>query len=206
MFFIGCANKKNIETKPLIVFLHGYGDNENHFKAFSEQFEDDFETKLVRGFFDMKNNHYSFGKLNYNENKNTWFDKKDGLYSVFKLKEILKAESKDIIIVGVSQGATLGYAMVLNYPERFKRLVAINGYIDQNLLIDRYQLRYDSLDILRFNGSNDYLINQKMTDFSTNYLDSLNIENTFIEHTNEHSYTDDDLNIIKEWIFKTTNK
>lgn len=200
ILFTGCANQKGIVEKPLIVFLHGYGENETHFLKFSKEFKNDYDVRLVRGFFDLKNDHYSFGKLNYNEDDNTWFDKKDGLYSVYKLKEELKGEKGEIIFVGVSQGASLGYAMVLNYPEKFKRLVAINGYIDKNLLIERYKLNYDSINILRFNGSDDFLINPKMVGFSTNYLDSLKIENTFIEHTEGHSYTDEHLGIIKDWI------
>lgn len=202
LFFTGCTSKKAIVQKPLIVFLHGYGDNETQFAGFSEAFKDDYDTMLIRGFFDLKNDNYSFGELNYNEVDNTWFTKKDGLYSVYKLKEILKSQNKKIILVGYSQGASLGYAMVLNYPKRFKNLVAINGYIDKNLLIERYKLDYDSLNILRFNGADDFLINSKMVEFSNKYLDSLNIKNIFIEHKNGHSYTDEQLKTVKNWILK----
>lgn len=204
LFFTGCTSKKAIVQKPLIVFLHGYGDNETQFAEFSKTFKGDYDTMLIRGFFDLKDDNYSFGELNYNEIDNTWFDKKDGLYSVYKLKDILKSETyKKIIIFGYSQGASLGYAMLLNYPEKFKTLVAINGYIDKNLLIERYKLDYDSLNILRLNGADDFLINSRMIEFSNNYLDSLKIQNTFIEHKDGHSFTDEHLKTAKEWILKT---
>lgn len=200
--FLGCGNQKCVKEKPLIVFLHGYGDNEDHFLKYSNEFKNDFDTQLMRGYFDLKNQTFSWGSIHYNEEKNTWFDKKDALYSIVKLRDALKVEDREIILVGMSQGATISYALGINYPDKFKTVVAINGYVDENLLLNRYHLTYDDSNFLRLNGSNDYIINQKMVETSSSILDSLKIENKLITHSEDHSYSEEQLNDIKNWIYK----
>jgi predicted esterase len=198
--FFGCANQKTVNEKPLLVFLHGYGGNKESLKELSDCFKDNYDIKLMEGFFDLKSNTYSWGDVLYDEKTNSWFERKSGLYSLYKLRDILGKEKREIILIGESQGATMGLALLLNYPEQFKKAVSINGFIDEKLFIDRYKKNFDSLNVLRLNGTNDFIINEEMVNYSTRVLDSLHIEDSLILHNEQHSFTPVETETIKDWI------
>ena len=198
--FFGCTNQKSINEKPLLVFLHGYGGNKESLKELSESFTDNYDIKLMEGFFDLKNNTYSWGDVLYDEKTNSWYDKKSGLYSMFKLRDILGKEKRDIILIGESQGATMSLALLLNYPEQFKNVVSINGFVDEKLFIKRYKKNFDSLNVLRLNGTNDFIINEGMVNYSTKVLDSLHIKDSLILHNEQHSFTPVETHEIEDWI------
>lgn len=202
---IGCKNEKEPTKKtmkPLLVFIHGYGGNENSFLELSNDLKNKYEIELLQGFYQLGANRYSWGNVTYNEITNTWFDKKEGLYSIFKLRDKFKDQRREIILLGESQGASIGYALMLNYPNKFKKLIAINSYIDVNLLIKSRNLNYNESKILRFNSNNDIIINKKMVEFSSNLLDSLSINNNIIMHNKGHEYGKEELTIIKNWLSK----
>ena len=201
LIIFGCGEKTAQEEKPLIVFLHGYGDSKEHFDSLKKEFEPEFDVLALNGFFNVSCNTYSWGKVLYNENSNTWFNQKDGRYSTFKLRSLFMEESRKIILVGVSQGATIAYSLALNYPKTFKHLVAINGYAEEGLMVNLYHPKYDNSNFLRINGENDFIINQQMVDNTTRILDSLDIKNQLITHQQNHSYGAEETKALKEWIY-----
>jgi len=198
---LGCGQKQIEKEKPLLVFLHGYGDSKEHFNDLKKEFEGDFDILTLNGFFNLSDGNYSWGKVGYKEETNTWFDEKDGRYSTYKLRDYFKEERREIILIGVSQGATIGYSLAINYPKTFKSLVAINGYAQKGLMINVYHPKYSGSRILRINGKNDFLINQNMVKTTTKILDSLDIENKIIEHQEHHSYSEKEIAIVKDWIY-----
>ena len=61
------------------------------------------------------------------------------------------------------------------------------------------------MNVLRLNGTNDFIINQGMVNYSTKVLDSLNIKDSLILHNEQHSFTPVETEKIKEWISTTLN-
>lgn len=210
-FFVLClllscsSSKQKTLDRHLLVFLHGYSGNQNNMLSLKDKLSKSYDTISILGFYKLSKNRYSWGSIVYNENDNTWFDKKSTLHSVFKLREILKKENREIIIVGESQGGSVGYALTLNYPDKFKTLVAVNSYIDHNLLLNKDH-NYNKTQIYRLNSDQDLLINSRMVNKSSSLLDSLGIEHTIFKHNKGHELGLEEEQEIINWIKTITDE
>ena len=199
-FLCSCGSKEKQDRKFTIVTLHGYNGSSKDFEEFSKSIDDSIEIKNLEGFFPIDEKRSSWADIKKIRINNSWFNEKDTYYSTVKIREILKGIDNEIILVGESQGATIGYSLIIRYPDFFKYLVSINGFVDSGSNFPRTVDDYSNVKILSLNATNDFIVTEEMLKYSTEYLNSLKIENTLVRHNEGHTYTTEEIKIFVDWI------
>lgn len=199
-FLCSCGTTKKDNQDFTIVTLHGYNGTSKDFEELNSSINDPIEIKNLQGFFSIDKNHYSWADIKEQRLKNSWYKEKDTYYSIIKIREMLKGIDNEIILMGESQGASIGYSLLIKYPDFFKYLVSINGFVDSGSVFPKENYNYSDVKILSLNATNDFIVTEEMLNFSTDYLKDLKIENTLIRHDKGHTYTIDETNIIVDWI------
>jgi len=205
LFFLSCQSKKlvinkkySISGKTNLIFLHGYGGNENKMNYVNKTTFNNYHIYFVRAPYKLNVDSYSWFDLKYQEDSNSWVEISQANKSIQKIVTLIDSLEGESIIVGESQGAILALTIGINYPNKVSKVVAINGYMD-SLLIDR-EKTYNNSEFYIVNGSNDFIINQKLVKETVSLLNELNIKTTIKTHQNQHSISEEDFEKIKKWI------
>ncbi len=139
------ANQKNA---PLIVLVHGYGSNEQDLFSFAGQMDPGIHIVSVRAPYELPPYGAAWYAIDYTADKGKFSDLGQARESMKLLKtfigEVVASTSvnpNNINILGFSQGAILSLAMALSQPSLFKNVVAMSGYVNEDLIKDRDGLR-----------------------------------------------------------------
>ena len=92
-------------------------------------------------------------------------------------------DEKNVNLLGFSQGTILSYAVALSYPEKVKNIIALSGYINENILVETY--KENNFDHLNFYSSHG---------------EKLNIKHVFEEFPAGHGVAPQNFYSFKKWI------
>ncbi|WP_185862734.1 alpha/beta hydrolase [Blattabacterium cuenoti] len=148
-------NKKNYP--PLFLMIHGYGSNEKDLFSLHKDIPEKFFIISIQGIYAMNKEKYSWYDIDFQDQKKfiNISQAKETIekISVFideSIKEY-KLNKNNVWLCGFSQGAILSYAIALKKPSQVKRVIALSGYFDENLLsIDQEKICKDSYADLKF--------------------------------------------------------
>jgi len=126
----------------LMLMLHGWTGDENSMWIFASRIPDNYLILAPRGISRPALGGYGW------ENQGTegWpeaSDLQDSVNAIFDLinsYEYPGLETANFNLMGFSQGAALGYAILLQYPERIRKLAGISGFFPAGLekyVVDR---------------------------------------------------------------------
>jgi phospholipase/carboxylesterase len=121
-------------NQPLVIFLHGYGSNEQDLFGMKEQLPAQYTYLSVRAPIVMEEGSYQ------------WFRKKgEGAYNgetddlkssgrllldfVAQAAQKYHTEPAKVVLVGFSQGAIMSYEVALRHPEAVGGIAALSGRI-----------------------------------------------------------------------------
>ena len=96
-------------------------------------------------------------------------------------------DATNITLVGFSQGAILSYAVALSYPEKIKKVVALSGYLNKDILAPNY-LKNDlsQLRIFASHGTVDQVIPVEWARKAPLILQNLGVAITYKEYPMGH--------------------
>ncbi|MDP2541374.1 alpha/beta hydrolase [Tenacibaculum discolor] len=133
--------KTSNANPPLLILLHGYGSNEQDLFSFAEELPDDLLIVSARAPHDMGYGGYAWYAINFDSVNGKFSDLKQAAESVDKIasfideiKEKYNTNPDKTFLLGFSQGAILSYALSFKYPNKVKHVVALSGYINEELL------------------------------------------------------------------------
>ena len=136
----------SLETgKPPVLFMfHGYGSNEEDLFSFAPELQPEFCVISVRAPYPMETFGNAWYAINFDAENGKWSDDEQAKTSIAKIVHFIDEsceayglDSKNITLLGFSQGTILSYAVGLSYPEKIKNVVALSGYINENILENR---------------------------------------------------------------------
>lgn len=185
-------------NKPTLVFLHGFNENSMEFQFLSKDLEKDYNIFLLEAPHKISDNRYYWYSLEYDSKNDTWSNKSEALSSIDKVYNLFKGV-KNVCLIGHSQGAILATALGIKYPLFFKRVVAINGYVDTNIINQEYK-NYSQSKFLLLNSPKDYVIPKKDVHKSFVVLDNFKIPYNYIEHNSSHQLNIKELSQVKNWL------
>ena len=129
------------EKNPVLILLHGYGSNEEDLFSFAPELPDDSYVISVRAPYDLQPYGHAWYAIHFDADENKFSDNEQAKESVTLIAgfidEIVKQypiDTKNVTLVGFSQGAILSYATALTYPEKIAKVVALSGYFNQDIL------------------------------------------------------------------------
>jgi phospholipase/carboxylesterase len=135
------ARSKNA---PLLLLLHGYGSNEDDLFSFATEISEDVFIVSARAPHDMQPYGAAWYAINFDNTGGKFSDLDQARESMEMIKvfiEELKAsypiDPDNLNILGFSQGAILSYGLSLSDPNLFKNVVAMSGYVNEDLVSER---------------------------------------------------------------------
>jgi phospholipase/carboxylesterase len=118
-----------------------------------------------------------------------------------ELIEKYSIESNNISLLGFSQGTILSYALGLNFPERFKKIIGFSGYIDEAMVFtNTNNLDYSNLNLYISHGTQDPVIPVDWARKSIEILKKEKINHNYKEFVSGHTISPDNFYDFKSWL------
>ncbi|WP_273822820.1 MULTISPECIES: alpha/beta hydrolase [Pseudomonas] len=175
--------------QPLVIFLHGYGSNEDDLFGIRESLPDNYTVLSVRGRLELSSGGYQWfhkrtDAAQYDGNSDDLKLSAEALTDfVQRVTEKYHTRPEKVFLVGFSQGAMMTYEVALRHPEVLHGIAALSGRL---LPVVRTQARtpanYRNLSVFIGHGTADPQVPYAGATDALTYLKSLSIEPQF------HSY------------------
>ena len=120
------------KNSPLLLLLHGYGSNEADLHSFANYLPEHYTVVSIRAPHALPSGGFAWYNINFDNDMNKFNDHNQAKNSIKLIMKFLdeliekySIESNDISLLGFSQGTmmSLSYALGLNFPERFKKII-----------------------------------------------------------------------------------
>ncbi len=202
---------KNTNTKaPLLLMLHGYGSDEKDLFSFAHELPEDLFIVSARAPFVMEPFGNAWYAINWDTTTGKFSDTKQAKKSVLLIANFIDelianypVDKENVTLFGFSQGTILSYAVALNYPEKIKNVIALSGYIQEELLSNEVKTKnYAHLDFYCSHGSVDQVIPVAWARRTKPFLDNLGIKNQYSEFPVGHGVAPENFFELKAWLEK----
>src|SRR5690554_7197286 len=155
-----------LDKYPLLLLLHGYGSNEEDLFSFASELPEEYYVVSAQAPYSLQPYGYAWYAINFDADMNKFSDDMQAIESreliVRFLDELIEKypiDQNDIMLIGFSQGSILSYSVALSYPEKVKRVVALSGYLNQDILKENYKNNdFTNLNFFVSHGSADQVI------------------------------------------------
>lgn len=197
------------KNAPLLIMLHGYGSDENDLFSFATELPEELFIISVQAPHAMQPHGHAWYAINFDEEKGKWSDNEQAKQSRDLIAKFIDEASvtyainkNNVSLLGFSQGAILSYSVALSYPEKVKNIIALSGYINQDIITETKNQDYSNLDFYCSHGSLDQVIPVNWARQTTPFLNALNIKNTYSEFPVGHGVAPQNFFELKAWITK----
>lgn len=196
------------ENAPLLIMFHGYGSDENDLFSFANELPNSLYIISVRAPYAMQPFGNAWYAINFDAEQGKWSDNEQAkasrdLISTFIDEAIstYPVDKDNVTLLGFSQGTILSYAVALTYPEKVKNVVALSGYINQDILGDNLNDKnYGHLDFFCSHGSVDQVIPVAWARRTPAFLDGLNIKHIYKEYPVGHGVAPQNFYDLNSWL------
>lgn len=196
------------ENAPLLIMMHGYGSDENDLFSFAGELSEELFIISVRAPYPMQPYGNAWYAINFDAEMGKWNDNEQAKESreliatfIDEAVNIYPVNKNNINLLGFSQGSILSYAVALTYPEKVKHIVALSGYVNQDILPeDIAEKDYSKLDFYCSHGSVDQVIPVNWARQTSPFLNALKIKNTYSEFPVGHGVAPQNFYEFKSWL------
>jgi phospholipase/carboxylesterase len=201
------AKSSNVKA-PLLILLHGYGSNEEDLFSFASELPEDFFIVSVRAPFDLQPYGHSWYDIHFTADNEKFSDDDQAIESrdmianfIDELVATYPVDGDNVSLIGFSQGTILSYAVALSYPEKVKNVVALSGYINEKIISEDMTTKdHSNLDIYISHGSVDQVIPNTWANKAPEFLNNLNIKNSYREFPVGHGVAPQNFFEFKNWL------
>ncbi len=198
------------ENQKALLMLHGYGSNEADLFSFASQLPDDLLIISARAPHTLDFGGYAWYDIFLDARNNKISDNQQAQESLEHLAEFIdflidkyQIDPANFNLLGFSQGAILSYALALNYPQKIKNVIALSGYINEDIMPLQDQIdHYKHLNIFVSHGIYDDVIPIELARKIPPYLTERHIKHLYNEYPMGHEINYLCLQDMIEWINK----
>ncbi|WP_340154166.1 alpha/beta fold hydrolase [uncultured Winogradskyella sp.] len=198
------------ENAPLLIMCHGYGSDENDLFSFASELPKELMIISLRAPYAMQPYGNAWYAINFDADKGKWSDNEQAKESVEKIAEFIDyacntyaVDYKNVTLLGFSQGTILSYAVALTYPNKVKNIVALSGYINEDILPE--SINKEDVTHLNFfcsHGSVDQVIPVDWAQKAPIFLEALGINHMYSEYPVGHGVAPQNFYDLKAWLEK----
>ena len=198
------------ENAPLLIMCHGYGSDENDLFSFASELPEELFVISLRAPYTMQPYGNAWYAINFDAEKGKWSDNVQARQSVDLIADFIDyacetypVNSKNVTLLGFSQGTILSYAVALNYSEKVKNVVALSGYVNEDILpnnIDKKDVAH--LSFFCSHGSVDQVIPVDWARKTPEFLKALNIDYKYSEYPVGHGVAPQNFYDFRNWLEK----
>jgi len=197
--------KKNA---PLLIMFHGYGSDENDLFSFASQLPKELFIISVRAPYQLPPYGNAWYAIHFDAEQNKWNDTEQAIKSrdliarfIDEACALYPVDKNNVTLLGFSQGTILCYAVALTYPEKVKNVIALSGYISEDMLPKGIKTKdYSHLNFYCSHGSSDQIIPVEWARNISKFLKDLNIKHVYSEFPVGHGVSPQNFYEFKEWL------
>lgn len=199
------------EQNPVIILLHGYGSNEEDLFSFSTELPEEYYIISVRAPYDLKPYGHAWYAIHFDADENKFSDdvqarESRDLIATFidEITTKYPIDKTKVTLVGFSQGTILSYATALSYPEKIARVVALSGYLNEQILVENYQTKNNKhLQFFISHGTVDQVIPLDWAKKAKPFLESLGLKAEYKEYPVGHGVAPQNFYDFRNWLEQT---
>ncbi len=200
--------KTKLDKNPVLILLHGYGSNEEDLFSFANELPDNYYIVSVRAPYDMQFGSYAWYAINFDADENKFSDVEQAKTSrdlvanfIDELIAKYPIDADDVTLIGFSQGCILSYAIAISYPEKIKRVVAMSGYLNPEMLHQDYlKNNLSNLKVFTSHGTVDQVVPVEWGRKAKPFLDNLGINSVYKEYPIGHGISPQNFFDFKQWL------
>jgi len=201
-----------LERAPLLIMFHGYGSDENDLFSFASELPKELFIISVRAPYPMQPYGQAWYAINFDAEMNKWTDNEQASESrdliaafIDEACNFYPVDKNNVTLLGFSQGTILSYAVALSYPEKVKNIVALSGYINEDILPEDLNSKdYSHLNFYCSHGSVDQVIPVDWARKVPKFLEKLNIRHTYSEFPVGHGVAPQNFFELRTWLGERT--
>ena len=198
------------ENAPLLIMCHGYGSDENDLFSFASELPEELMIISLRAPYPMQPYGNAWYAINFDADKGKWSDNEQAKQSVDLIAKFIdyacetySVDFDNVTLLGFSQGTILSYAVALTYPQKVKNIVALSGYINEDILPETIKTSDVShLNFFCSHGSVDQVIPVDWARKTPIFLKALNINHEYSEYPVGHGVAPQNFYDLKSWLLK----
>jgi len=197
---------------PLLLLLHGYGSNEDDLFSFAPEISSDYFIVSARAPVDMQPYGAAWYAINFDAAGGKFSDNEQARDSMELLLRFIKELSEhypvnpnDINLLGFSQGAILSYGLSLSYPQIFNKVIAMSGYINEDIIAHKEGLasRFRESKTPHYfisHGTMDEVIPHAWAAKAPAFLDNIQARYVFKKYAIGHGVSAENFQEMKAWL------
>ena len=198
--------KNSITNPPLLILLHGYGSNEQDLFSFAEELPDNLLIVSVRAPYDIGYGGYAWYAINFDDVNGKFSDLNQASTSVDQIASFIdeiktkyNTNPDKTFLLGFSQGAILSYALSFKYPNKVQHVVALSGYINEELLPSEINNSINT-DFYISHGTVDQVLPVEWARKAPALLENFSLKNEYSEYPVGHGVAPQNFYSFKNWI------
>ncbi|MGB0890801.1 MAG: alpha/beta hydrolase [Flavobacteriaceae bacterium] len=193
------------KNPPLLILLHGYGSNEQDLFSFAEELPDELLIVSAQAPYSMGFGSYAWYAINFDAMNGKFSDLVQAKESIDKIALFIDEikttyNTNKTFLLGFSQGAILSYALSFNYPNKVNHVIALSGYINDELLPKNASDKKITTDYYISHGSVDQVLPVDWARKAPLFLNSLQLQNVYSEYPVGHGVAPQNFYSFKSWI------
>jgi phospholipase/carboxylesterase len=196
------------DNPPLLILLHGYGSNEDDLFSCAPELPEEFLIISARAPLTLGVDSYAWYTIHFDNTKGKFSDTDEAIDARDKIATFIdevianyQVNADKVFLLGFSQGTILSYSIAMNYPEKVQHIIALSGYINQDLFSKNLEKKnYRNLDFFISHGSVDQVIPVEWAQNAPEFLNKLNIKNSYQEYMVGHGVAPQNFYDFKKWI------
>lgn len=200
--------KNNSENPPLLILLHGYGSNEQDLFSFASELPEELLIISARAPLTISYGSYAWYTIHFDTTNGKFSDTDEAIQAREQIStfidQIIKkynVDKNNVFLLGFSQGTILSYSVALNYPNKVQNIIALSGYINQDLIPKTFDDKdYSNLDFFISHGTVDQVIPVEWAQNAPEVLNKLNIKNCYQEYMVGHGVAPQNFYDFKNWM------
>lgn len=197
---------KESDTIPVLFLLHGYGSHEEDLFSFANYLPEEYLIISLRAPLSLSFGGYAWYSIHFNEQQDKWSDDAEAkktqeiiLYNIDYHLEQFKLKGQKVSLLGFSQGAILSWAVGLSHPERIDKLIALSGYVNENIF-SYAEKGLDQLRIFSSHGTQDPTLPIDWARKGIALVEKKEISVAYKEYPQGHGINQDNFNDLLSWL------
>lgn len=208
LFHLVREPKTKKDKNPLLLLLHGYGSNEEDLFSFASELPDEYYVISARAPYGLPPYGYAWYAINFDADENKFSDIAQARQSrdlvlqfIDELTTQYPIDAAAVTLVGFSQGCILSYAAALSHPEKIQRVVAMSGYLNEDIAVEGFRENdFSQLKMFISHGSADQVIPVDWARKAKPELDKLGIESVYKEYPVGHGVAPQNFYDLLAWL------
>jgi len=202
--------KVKTENPPLLLMLHGYGSNAQDLFSFAAELPDELLIVSVQAPMSLGHEQYAWYTISFGTDDTKFSDIPEALKAkqqiilfIDELQKEYHFSPNKSFIMGFSQGAILSYAIALSAPNKIKNILALSGYINEEMFeVSQDKEALSSLSFFSSHGIIDPVIPVEWARQLPNQLKKYDVKHVYREYYAGHGVVPDNFNDLKSWILE----